>query len=223
MMIQGAIFDLDGTLLDSMPAWNTLGSDFLRSIGIVPQGGLNETLRSLSLLQGARYLRAIYGVPLSEEEIIASVTGRIRRAYEQELLPKRGVEELLKCLAGHGVRMCVATATQRPLAEAALKRCGLARFFSTVLTCPELGTSKDEPHIYRAALAHLGTDRQTTLVFEDALHALKTAAEDGFPTVAVYDASEPMQADMRRIARAVLDDYASAEAFWQHVSGGCGA
>ena len=212
--LRGAIFDLDGTLLDTMPAWATLGERYLRSQGVTPRPGVSEALRPLSLLQGAQYLRREYGLAHPPEDIIAGVKALIRHVYEAEALPKPGAEAFLRRVAICQVRMCIATATDAALTRAALQRCGLLAYFDGILTCDMVGAGKDNPAIYRAALSRLGTARADTLVFEDSLHALRTAKGDGFRTVAVCDQREPGQAALRALAEVYLPGFDAAEAAW---------
>lgn len=104
--------------------------------------------------------------------------------------------------------MYVATATDRPLAEAALKTVGIDGFFRGMITSQEAGQSKREgPEIYERALRRLRSNKKDTVVFEDALHALRTAKAAGFRTAAVYDASEPDQEEMRRLSDYYIRSY----------------
>ena len=110
--------------------------------------------------------------------------------------------------------MCIATATDRPLIEAALKRFDMCKYFSEIFTCKSVGHSKKEPHIYREAIKSLGTDKSDTVVFEDALYAAHTAKKDGFFTVGIYDSHEEGQMDMRALVDCYIDDYRTADRFW---------
>ena len=207
-MIRGAIFDLDGTLLDSMAVWATLGERYLRSIGYEPRERLGEVFKTFSTEQAARYYQEHYGVPLSVPEIVAGVNAMIDRFYRGEVRPKPGVEPFLRRLRSMGVRLCVATANDGALARAALERCGLLDCFSAVFSCADLGfRGKDTPDIFRIALGHLRTEKTETAVFEDALHAAQTAKADGFPVVGVYDPYEPGQEALRALADCYLTDY----------------
>lgn len=208
MTIRGAIFDVDGTLLDSMSIWETIGADYLRAIGYAPRPDLREALRDLSLRQAARYYRRVYGVTQSEEEILAGVNAMLARFYRLEAPLKPGAAALLARLRAAGVRLCIVTATDRPLVEAALARCGVLDCFGAIFTCGEVGCGKDEPEIYEAALRHLGTARAETWVFDDALYALRTAKAAGFPTAAVYDSHAPCPAEIRALADLYLQDLA---------------
>lgn len=206
-MIKGAIFDLDGTLLDSMSMWDTFGEDYLRLLGKEPRENLAEVFKTFTLEQSAEYYRAHYGVTLSVSEIIQGVNQMIEGYYINEAELKKGADVFLKKLYDSGVRMCVATVTNRYLAEAALERLGIRRYFSEIFTTAEVGHDKTSPHIYRTALAHLGTEKSETVVFEDAYHALMTAKRDGFPVAAVYDRHENRRIEMKAAADYYVSDY----------------
>ena len=206
MRIRGAIFDVDGTLLDSMFIWDTIGETYLRSIGYQPKENLNETFKNMSLRQAARYYQTEYGVTRSIDEIMDGVNAMLERYYRFEVPLKPGVAELLERLRQDGVRLCIATATDRHLVEAALDRCGVLSCFGEIFTCNEVGHGKDEPDIFEAALRSLGTRREETLVFDDALYAVRTAKEAGFPVAAVYDNHERSQAEVRARSDLYLED-----------------
>ena len=218
MRLRGAIFDMDGTLLDSMQVWENAGEDYLRTLGCVPEEGVGELMKSMSLQQAALYCRERYALPLSVEEIMAGVNGRVERFYRQEARLKPGALDFLRTLSQRGVRMCLATATDLHLVEAALDRCGVRTYFSALFTCTQVGSGKDEPHIYRAALRHLGTGRADTLVFEDALYAARTAKGDGFVTVGVADAYEKSEGELERLSDCFLRDFREVDQFWKFVS-----
>ncbi len=206
MKLQGAIFDVDGTLLDSMSIWDTIGSDYLRSIGYEPRERLNEVFKNMSLLQAAEYYRREYGVTRSVQQITDGVNAMLERFYRYEAPLKPGAAELLARLGQAGVRLCIATATDRYLVEAALARCGALAWFDKIFTCGEVGRGKDEPMIFEAALDFLGTQKSQTVVFDDALYAVRTAKRAGFPVAAVHDVHEPAQAELRALADVYLED-----------------
>lgn len=206
MRIRGAIFDVDGTLLDSMFIWDTIGETYLRSIGYQPKENLNETFKNMSLHQAACYYQTEYGVTLSIDQIMDGVNAMLERYYRFEVPLKPGVAELLERLRQSGVKLCIATATDRHLVEAALDRCGVLSCFGEIFTCNEVGHGKDEPDIFEVALRFLGTRREETLVFDDALYAVRTAKEAGFPVAAVYDSHERSQAEVRARSDLYLED-----------------
>ena len=217
-MIQGMIFDFDGTLFDSMFIWDTAGETYLRSIGKEPQEELQSILKPMSLHQSAEYLKEHYSVPLSTEDIMDGINRTVENFYFHTVKPKSGVVAFLEELALKGVRMCIATATDRYQVEAALVRCGMRHFFSEIFTCTEVGSGKDQPLIFRKAMEHLGTDRSNTVVVEDAWHAIRTAKNDGFMVAAVYDVHESMQRSIRETADIYLTDYFHIDPLWKFAS-----
>ena len=201
MRLQSAIFDMDGTLVDSMGMWRTLGSVLAQNHGAVPPPDLDRRVASLGLWEGTAYCKDVCGLPGTVEELVQEIWGQIEGFYRRDVRPKPGLIPFLDILKMQGVWMYVATATDRPLAEAALKTAGLEGYFRGMITSREAGQSKREgPEIYERALRRLRSTKKDTVVFEDALHALRTAKEAGFRTAAVYDPSEPDQDEMRRLS-----------------------
>ena len=199
-MLTGAIFDFDGTLLDSMFIWDTIGEDYLRTLGKEPHENLKETFMTLTLEEAAEYYREHYKVTLSVTEIVDSINAMVEGIYRTKVTLKPGVAEYLRLLKESGVKMCVATVTDRYLVEDTLERLGILHYFCGIFTCAEVGYGKDKPIIYQKALEHLGTAKEETFVFEDSLFALETAKAEGFPTVGVYDMHESRQEEMKRLA-----------------------
>ena len=172
-----------------MAIWDTVGEDYLYSLGIKPREDLKETFRKMTLYQAACYYKSEYGVSGTVEEIMAGVNQMIRCFYENQVLPKQGAVSFLHRLHAAGIKICVATATEEDLVKAALGRNGMLDYFSAVFTCTNVGHGKDEPDIFEAARRFLGTEKSETLVLEDALYAARTAKEAGFPVCAIYAVS----------------------------------
>ena len=114
MRLQSAIFDMDGTLLDSMGMWRTLGSVLARNHGAVPPPDLNRRVASLGLWEGTAYCKEVCGLPGTVEELMAEIWGQIEDFYQNHVQPKPGVVKFLSLLKMEGVWMYVATATDRP-------------------------------------------------------------------------------------------------------------
>ena len=202
MGLQSAIFDMDGTLLDSMPIWRDLGTSVLRGLGIEPEPETDEMLKTLSLWHGIAYCKEHYHLPQTEEELIGRVVDRVADFYQHEVQAKPGVDKFLSLLKMEGVWMYVATATDRPLAEAALRHAGIDHYFRGLITVAEVGVGKKESaEIYERAMRRLQSNKKDTVVFEDAFHAIQTAKAAGFRVAAVYDASEEAhQEEIRGLA-----------------------
>ena len=218
MKITCAIFDFDGTLFDSMFIWDSVGAIYLRSLGKEPKPSMREDVRALSLYQSACYFQKEYNLPVSAGEIMADINQTIEHFYIHEVLPKTGVVDFLEQMKRTGISMCIATASDRYQIEAALSRCGMAHFFDAIFTCSEVGHGKDEPVIFREAMEYFGADRSSAVVFEDAIHAIRTAKADGFAVVAVFDSSERRQAEIRDLSDCYIPDFEHTEEFWKFAS-----
>lgn len=205
-MIKGAIFDMDGTLLDSMPVWMNASARYLATLGICAEPNLSEILFSMSMQEGAEYVQKKYNVPRSIDEIVTGVNAIVYESYEKSVQPKAGVREFLEGLKQAGIPMVVATSSDRSMAEVALARTGLLPYFRQIFTCSEVGAGKSKPDIYYAAAKSLGTKTEETWAFEDALYATKTAKAAGFCTVGLYDeASAKEQQELQKIADIYVD------------------
>lgn len=210
MKTDGAIFDLDGTLLDSMGAWDTVACDYLVSCGAVPKPDLKDKIKIMTIKQAGEYFKSEYGVESTPEKMREGIGLIMGKFYSEKVEMKPGADKFLSLLKSKGIKMCVCSATERPLVEIALKRCGLRDYFSGIFSCADVSKGKDSPDVYNLGLSHLGTDRENTFVFEDALYALSTAKSAGFKTVGVRDSSEACQAELRKIADYYITDYESA-------------
>ena len=186
-MIKGIIFDIDGVLLDSMLIWNDLGARYLRSIGANPEDGLNEILFSMSMEQGADYLKEHYKLEESTESILKGIQDMLEDFYFNEVEAKPGAEELMKYLKDNNVIMTAATSSPRTHVEKALSRNSLLQYIEVIYTTGEIGISKHSPAIYDMAAEYMNLKPEEVLVFEDSLYALKTAKDAGYQTVGVYD------------------------------------
>ena len=143
--IKAAIFDVDGTLLDTMPVWNDIGERYLSSLGLKSRLETKEALHSVSLEQGAAYLKETYDLKQTIPEIIKDVLKIVANFYKYEAVLKPGVKETLEWLEEQGIKMAVATSGNKALTEAALERNGVADYFGKIFTCTEIGSGKDEP------------------------------------------------------------------------------
>lgn len=206
-MIKGAIFDMDGTLLDSMPVWEHACERYLEKKGIVAEKNLSEILFSMSMGEGAEYVKEKYGLSETVDAIIDGVNAIVYEAYEKDVMPKPGVEAFLQQLQEAGIPMVVATSSDRAMAEVAFERIGLLPYFKQIFTCSEIGAGKSQPDIYFAAAECLGTKPEDTWVFEDACYAIETAKNAGFRAVGLFDATS--EKDREQI-QAIADVYAKS-------------
>lgn len=208
----GVIFDLDGTLVDSMDYWDNLGPNYLAERGIESDPIDHENFKTLTLEEAAAYVKEKYRLPEPADEVYNAIMDGMRKPY-LELIPlKPGVACMLNALDAAGVRMCIATASEKELVIPALERLGIAHHFQGVYTCPEVGVSKSEPDVFEWALRELGTPRGTTVVVEDSLHAIETAKLAGFPVIAVHEHTASHNArEIEELADVVVASFADME------------
>lgn len=200
-MIKGAIFDVDGTLLDSMEIWEDAGARYLRRVGVEPEVNLSEILYPMTMAEGAEYVKERYYLAFALDEIIQGVLDTVRDFYFYEAPLKLGAKELLSWMKEKNIPVAAATASDREHIKAAFERLGIDGYFRRIFTCSEVGAGKKNPLIYEKAAAYLGANPGEILVFEDALYALATAKNAGFCTVGVYDRfSEDEQEELSRRA-----------------------
>lgn len=203
MKITGAIFDLDGTLVDSMKIWDVLPGKVVRSFGAEPTDDLAYQLAAMDKQEAADYMIKTFLLPLSREEVLNRVNELVDEEYSSIVPLKKGADVLLEFLHSNKIPCSIATASEVSQAEQAMKRLGQWERFQFVLSCMQCG-SKSSPQIYYQAAERMGTVPEQTLVFEDALHAAQTAKKAGFVVVGVFDPSSA--ADEQKM-RAVCDFY----------------
>lgn len=191
--LKAAIFDIDGTLLDSMPMWSDVCARYLISIGVVPEPDLSEKVFTMTLKEGCEYTKAHYDLSLSVDEIEEGIKSLIENFYYNEVLLKPGVKKFVEKLDSGKIPMVLATTGDEELASSALKRNGILKYFKKLYACGDYDTSKREKYIFMLAKSTLEEAAGTKLkcheigVFEDSLTAIKTAKETGFFVVGILD------------------------------------
>ena len=214
MKIKGAIFDLDGTLIDSMPIWDDLAYNFITSKGATPKADLRDRVATMYLNESAKYVVKEYGLDCTPQDFKDYVEKEIEDFYFNTVPPKCDAVEFLKKLKASGVKMCIATATERKLAEPALKHNGMLEFFDEIFSCAEIGMSKQSPEIFDKALEFLGTAKEETFVFEDSYHAVATAVKAGYNVIAIYDKSaKKHECEIKTVCTKFIENYADLDEF----------
>lgn len=205
--MKAAIFDVDGTLLDSMDRWSTSGELYLKSLGHCPEANIGKKFFKMTMDMVAEYILENYEVNKEKEEIKKEINDGMESFYREDVIMKPGAREYLEKLKGMNVKMVIATSTDRQLIEAALTKFNLHGYFQEVLTCSEVGKSKSYPDIFLAASKVLGEEINDTYVFEDGLYSIKTAKSLGYKIVGVYDrVSQEEQESIEKLSdRYILD------------------
>lgn len=188
--IKAAIFDMDGTILDSMPMWERLASSYVRSFGIEPDEDLDIRIKTMTIYAAAEYIKTTYNLPRSNKEIMEDVNLLVKSEYENTLLLKPDTFDFLTGLKAEGYKIALATATEYELAAMAIKRNGLWEIFDELVTCTMAGNSKDYPDVYLMACDNLGVKKEDAMIYEDTYFAINTAKKAGFTVTAVFDRAE---------------------------------
>lgn len=211
---------MDGTLLDSMPVWETAGCRWLRSVGVPCRDDLARELTEMSFDEATLYLHDHFSLAQTPAEIREGVLGVIRTAYTHEIPAKPGAADFLAALNAEGIPIAIASSGDDVLIAAALERLHLMRYITKIVTCADVGTGKQNPDVYLRAAEYLGTNPAQTFVFEDALYAVRTANRAGFVTVGVYDlASFPDHYALRKECTFYLHDLTDYAEFRQFAGG----
>lgn len=183
-----AIFDMDGTLVDSMGYWNRLSDEYLARRGIPPLSPeLKEESVAMTMEESARLFIREFGLSDTVEEICGEVNGLMEAHYRADVPLKPGAAACLERMRAAGFKMAVASSTAPELLDICLRRLGVRDYFEFLLSCEEVGAGKNRPDVYLEAARRLGGAPEKTVVFEDILAAARTAKQAGFPLGVIYD------------------------------------
>ena len=218
MRLQSAIFDMDGTLLDSNGIWLDIDIEFLgrRGISPVPED-YTDYVTHHSAPDAARYTRERFSLPETPEEIMEGWMSMARSAYAHTLPLKPGVPAFLDACRRRGTRMAVLTSCMPPLCRAALEHHRLLDCFEAVYTTAELGIEKRDPALYCLAAERSGVPPQSCLLFEDSPSYCAAARQAGFTVVGVFDPLfAPRWGEMEALCHHRLERFADASpTLWQ--------
>ena len=207
-----AIFDMDGTLVDSMVYWKRLATEFLESKGVqhIAQDIL-ERIKPMTMTESAALFIEEYGLSGTAESVAAEMNTMMDEHYRRDIPLKPGVQVYLDALHRRGVTMCVASATAEELMDACLTRLGVAQYFSFLLSCETVGAGKSRPDVYWEAAKRLGAQPEEIAVYEDALYAANTAKQAGFYVIAVQDDSnQPHWGSLTALSDENISDWQTA-------------
>ncbi len=179
-----SIFDVDGTILDSMEVWNTLASQYVQSLGMVPEKNLDEIVSDMSLEQSATYLKNHYKINKQEERIISEVLNFISDFYEYEVNLMPGFKEFISHYDSMNV---IGTSCDEELVKIALNRLAVLNYFEDIITCSKVNKSKNDPDFYLACAQVLKQRPEDIVVFEDADYCIDVARKVGFKVIKIKD------------------------------------
>ena len=199
-----SIFDVDGTILDSMKIWDVLASRYIQSLGLIPKKDLDQIVSNMSLEQSANYFKETYKLSKPQAQIIQEVLKIIEDFYRYEVQLKPGFKEFITDFDSRNV---IATTSSAELVEKAFTRLGIWTYFEHIFTCSQIGKSKNEPDIYFACAKYFKQKPENIYVFEDAPHCIQTAKKAGFKVIGVYD-----QQDISSLCDVYIKD-------WRQIGG----
>ena len=184
------IFDVDGTLLDSMPMWARLDIDYLEGMGYHPEPDFCTKVKMMTISDASIFIRDYFGVEKSPEQITTEIMGIAYSHDENDLLLKPGAAELIETLKNMGYHIVVATANEYDMVKKFLERNDIMKYMDGLITCTMVGYSKQRPDVYIKACEIAGCSVSESVVFEDSSFAINTAKNAGFDVIGVYDDTE---------------------------------
>ena len=209
MKISGAIFDLDGTLVDSLHFWDVyfaeVGQKYLSDPTFIPDPVTLKLMRTATIGAGQTLLHERYGFGRDADELISFAYEKCEYFYRNIVTVKDGVFEFLDYLKANNVKMCIASATEMSLLMIAVERFGFKNYFPRIISCSEVGKGKDQPDVFLYARDYLGTNTSDTCIFEDSVVAIETSVNAGFKTVGIYDDHGLEHEKMRKLSDIYID------------------
>lgn len=205
---KAVIFDLDGTLVDSMWMWKDIDIEFLKDYGYECPDDLQKAIEGMSFSETAAYFKERFRLPLALEEIKAIWTEMSLNKYRHEVPLKHGVREFLQYLKDRGLKAGIATSNGREMVDAVIASLNIGPYFQVITTACEVAAGKPEPDIYLKVADSLQVKPEDCLVFEDVPAGILAGKRAGMKVCAVEDEfSREMRAEKRLLADYYINDY----------------
>ncbi len=210
MKIKGAIFDMDGTIIDSLMFWDylwkSIGEKYMENPLFKPSEEIDKKVRTMIFADAMAFFKDSYNIPVNTDEFITFTSSGINDFYKKVAKPKVGAERLLRSLKEQNIKLCIASATAMSAVKYALECHGLLKYFDLVLSCADIGVGKDKPDIYLKAMQLMDLTQGEICVFEDSYVALETAKKAGFQTVGIFDRYNFEQERLKNASDVYLDE-----------------
>lgn len=203
-MKKGYIFDMDGTLIDSMEMLCRMDCEILRRLGLIPTEEAIEAMKYIPLGATADYIKSHFETPLTVEEIMRILTDTVIEGYRTVDM-KAGALDYLDLCRRCGIKMCIATATEPDIAKDVAEGMGFLEYMENVTACSEVDADKTKPDVFLEAARRMGLTPGECVVFEDGIPGAVSARTAGFTVVGVFDPTAG-DADTERM-RSIADRY----------------
>lgn len=207
-MIRAAIFDLDGTILDSMGIWGQIDVEFLGNRGIRPPEDYQAAITPMAPADAAAYTIERFGLDNTPQELMDEWYEMAFRHYRDDIPLKPFAYDFIQRLYVKGFKIAIATSSYKEMVEAALARTGLSSMIELIVTSADVGKSKHEPDIYLRCAKLLGVQPTECIVYEDITEGVNAARGAGFLTVGVYEPAYYDTDGLRRAAGSFIHSYA---------------
>lgn len=206
--IEGAIFDLDGTLIDSMKIWEKINYDFLNKRNLKVPQDLKDKIETLTFEEGANFFKKNFKLKESQEEILKEWHNMVFKEYSHNIKLKNNVRDFLIKLKNKGVKLAIATSNTPELTKLVLENNKILDLFDSITTISEVNRNKTFPDIYLLCAEKLKLPAEKCAVFEDILPAIKSAKTAQMKTIGIYDdSSKDDENKIKEIADYYIYDY----------------
>ncbi len=206
--IDAVIFDMDGTIVDSMWVWEKIDIDYINGRGYEIPEDFHRRIEGMSFTETAIYVKERFKLEDDLETIIADWHDKVRSSYENDIEMKTGAIEFMKMLKSKGIKMGIGSSNSRELISVIVKKYGLDEYISAISTSCEVGNGKPAPDVYLKVAKDLGVDSKRCLVFEDVPNGIRSAINAGMRSCAIYDDfSSDYDDEKRKLADYYIKDY----------------
>ena len=185
--MKSIIFDMDGTLADSMAMWRSLGIDYLKSHGVDITSKDAQEMTTMSLKMSSTYMKEKFNLSLTPDEIYNDMKHIAEDFYANDCKLKDGALEVLDAFYEEGIPMMLGTGTTEEFFDPFLKREDMFKYFDEIATCDGLNLKKDDPNFFLTCCEMAGFDPKETVLIDDAYFAIIAAKEAGLTTICMYD------------------------------------
>ena len=206
--IKACIFDLDGTLVDSMWMWPEIDKEYLGRFGIEYDDNLKNEIDGISFHETAVYFKNKFGISDSIEKICKDWEDMAYDKYKYEVKEKRGCQKFLEQLKSKGIKMGIATSNNRSMVEVVLESLGMKNFFEVITTSDEVKKGKPAPDVYLTTAKLLNVEPKHCLVFEDVVAGIIAGKSAGMKVCAVEDDfTREVRQRKKELSDYYIDDY----------------